>query len=78
MKNELNREGILIPELDDLNFNAILPEDYALAIEIIGKDTTIKMAVEPGFIENIAVSFKASNALLRIFEIIISKTILFI
>ena len=55
LKNELEREGINIPEFNNLNVKAITPADWALAIEVFGKDTTIKMAFEPGFVTNLGV-----------------------
>ncbi len=56
LKNELEREGINIPEFDKLNVNAITPADFALAIDVVGKDTTVKMIFEPGFVLNLGVN----------------------
>jgi hypothetical protein len=57
LKNELEREGINIPEFNDINVKAITAADWALAIDVVGKDTTIKMAFEPGFVTNLGVYF---------------------
>jgi hypothetical protein len=62
LKNELEREGINIPEFDKLNVKAITPEDFALAIDVVGKDTTVKMIFEPGFVLNLGVNkLKSEN-----------------
>ena len=36
--------------------NAITPADFALAIDVVGKDTTVKMIFEPGFVLNLGVN----------------------
>jgi len=43
-----------LPEYTNLNWAAIQPSDYLLAYAILG-ETTIKQAMEPGYIEDLGV-----------------------
>ncbi len=54
-KTELSSEGVYLPQYANLNWAAIQPSDYQLAYGILG-ETTIKEALEPGYVENLGVN----------------------
>lgn len=54
-RTELRSEGVFLPEIQSVNWNAITSEDFTLAKLIVG-ETTIKQAIEPTFIEYVVVS----------------------